>query len=45
MIFRILNSVFFLSNSVNLTRYRHTPWWWSVEIETCRSVFMYFYVF
>jgi len=25
--------------------YRHTPWWWSVEIENCRSVFMYFYVF
>ena len=35
----------FLNNSVTLTRYRHTPWWWSVKIETCRSNFMYFYMF
>ena len=35
----------FLNNSVTLTRYRPTPWWWSVKIETCRSTFMYFYVF
>jgi len=34
-----------LNNSVTLTRYRPTPWWWSVRIETCRSTFMYFYVF
>jgi len=40
-IFRILNSVF-LNNSVTLTRYRPTPWWWSVKIETCRSTFMCF---
>jgi len=25
MIFRILNSLFFLNNSVTLTRYRHAP--------------------
>jgi len=37
--------IVFLNNSVILTRYRLTPWWWSVEIETCRSVFKYFYVF
>jgi len=30
---------------VTLTRYRPTPWWWSVKIETCRSTFKYFYVF
>jgi len=30
---------------IPLTRYRHILWWWSVEIEICRSVFMYFYVF
>jgi len=35
----------FLNNSVTLTRYRNTPWWRSVEIETRRSVFMYVYVF
>jgi len=36
----------FLKNfkhSVMLTRYRPTPWWWSVKIETCRSTFKYFY--
>jgi len=38
--FRNLNSVF-LNHSVTLTRYRPTPWWWSVKIETCRSTFMY----
>jgi len=37
--------VFFLNNSVTLTRYRLIPWWWSVKIETCRSNFTYFYVF
>jgi len=30
---------------VTLTRYRTTPWGWSVKIETCRSTFKYFYVF
>jgi len=30
---------------VTLTRYRTTPWWWSVKIETCRITFKYFYVF
>jgi len=35
----------FLNNSVILTRYRPTPWWWSVKIETCRSTFTYFNVF
>jgi len=41
MIVRILNSVFFkfLNYSVTLTRYRPTPRWWSVKIETCRSTF------
>ena len=34
-----------LNNSVTLTRYRPTPGWWSVKIETRRSTFMYFYVF
>jgi len=34
-----------LQISVILTRYRHTPWWWSVTIETFRSSFTYFYVF
>jgi len=29
-------------NSVTLTSYRHIPWWWSVEIETCGSIFIYF---
>jgi len=33
----ILNSVIF-QNSVTLTRHRQTPWWWSIKIETCRSV-------
>jgi len=33
------------NNSVTLMRYRPTPWWWSVKIETCRSTFMYLYVF
>jgi len=32
-------------DSVTLTRYRPTPWWWSVKIETCRSTFECFYVF
>jgi len=48
VIVRILNSVFFLkflNYSVTLTRYRPTPWWWSVKIGTCRSTFKYFYVF
>jgi len=31
--------------SVTLARYRHTPWWWSIKIETCRSTFKYFYLF
>jgi len=31
--------------TLTLTRYRHTPLWWSVEFETCRSVFMYFMYF
>jgi len=35
----------FLNYSVTLTRYRPTPWWWSVKIETYRSIFKYFYVF
>jgi len=30
---------------VTLARYRHTLWWWSVKIETCRSTFKYLYVF
>ena len=30
---------------MTLTRYRPTPWWWSVKIETCRSTFKYFNVF
>jgi len=30
---------------VTLTRYRPTPWWWSVKIETCRSTLKYFDVF
>jgi len=30
---------------MTLTRYRTTPWLWSVEIETCRSTFKYFYAF
>jgi len=30
---------------MTLTRYRPTPWRWSVKIETCRSTFKYFYVF
>jgi len=34
-----------LNNSVTLTRYRPTPWWWPAKIETCRSTFMYFHVF
>jgi len=25
-------------NSVTLMRHRRTPWWWSIKIETCRSV-------
>jgi len=45
LIVRILNSAFFkfLNYSVTLTRYRPTPWWWSVKTETCRSTFKYFY--
>jgi len=35
----------YLVKVTELTRYRHTPWWWSVKIDTCRSNFMYFYVF
>jgi len=35
----------FLNNSVTLTRYRPTPWGWSVKIETCQSTFKYFYIF
>jgi len=30
---------------VTLARYRHTPWGWSLEIETFRSTIKYFYVF
>jgi len=30
---------------VTLARYKHTPWGWSLKIETCRSTFKYFYVF
>ena len=50
LIIRILNSVFFkifkfLNYLVTLTRYRPTPWWWSVKIETRLSTFKYFYVF
>jgi len=30
---------------VTLARYRHTPWGWSLKIETCRSAIKYFYVF
>jgi len=29
--------------SVTLTRYRPTPWWRPVKIETCRSNFKNFY--
>jgi len=43
--FRSFKFSVFLNNSVTLTRYRHTSWWWSVKIETCRIKFMYFYVF
>ena len=32
----------FLNYSVTVTRYRATPWWWYVKIETCRSTFKYF---
>ena len=36
----------FWNNSVTLTRYWLTSWWWwSVKIETCRSTFMYFMYF
>jgi len=34
-----------LNYSVNLTRYRTTPWWWFVKIETYRSTSKYYYVF
>jgi len=30
---------------VTLARYKHTPWGWSLKIETCRSTIKYFYVF
>jgi len=30
---------------MNLARYKHTDWRWSLKIETCRSTFKYFYVF
>jgi len=33
----------FSNNSVTLTRYRPTSWWWSVKIESCRITFKYFY--
>jgi len=29
---------------VTLARYKHTPWGWSLKIETCRSTIKYFYV-
>jgi len=29
---------------VTLTRHRPTPWWWSIKIETCRSVLKCFKV-
>jgi len=29
--------------SVTLTRYRPTPWWWPVQIETCRSTYFVFW--
>jgi len=30
---------------VTLARYRHTPWGWSLKIETCRSTIKYFIYF
>jgi len=38
MHFFTFNTLFFkvfFNYSVTLTRYRPTPWWWSVKIETC----------
>jgi len=31
-------------NSVTLTRHRRNPWWWSIKVETCRSVIKCFKV-